>query len=173
MKNKVDKVTTAGGAETVIVSSCLLGLPARYDGGDSKSNELIARLSGKVVIAVCPEGLGGLPTPRPAAEIKAGNDNADAPYVPDVRCVPDGSSVLDGSACVTTSCGEDVTASFIRGAEECLSIARINQVSRAYLKEKSPSCGVSIIKKDGTPCAGSGVTAELLKRNNIETTGCR
>ncbi len=155
MKNKAVKETTAGDGAAVIVSACLLGLPTRYDGGDSRNGELIKKLAGKVIIALCPEELGGLPTPRPAAEIKDG----------------DGSCVLDGTACVKTPCGGDVTANFIKGAKEVLRVAGLNRVARAYLKEKSPSCAVNIIKKHGKDYAGSGVTAELLKRNNIETIG--
>ncbi|VAV84745.1 Uncharacterized protein YbbK [hydrothermal vent metagenome] len=155
MENNIKKIATDD-TEAVIVSACLLGLPTRYDGGDSRSNELIKKLAGKVIIAVCPEELGGLSTPRPCSEITGDGTGAD---------------VLDGTACVQTSSGTEVTANFIKGAQEVLRIARLNKVTKAYLKEKSPSCGVKIIKQHGKDYAGSGVTAELLKRNKIETIG--
>ena len=160
MKNKDGK--------TIIVSACLLGIPTRYDGGDSRNDELISELAGVVVIAICPEELGGLPTPRSAAEIK---DNAEGRCAPDGPKAPEGAGVLDGTACVVTKDGTDVTSNFIKGAEEVLRIARDNQVTRAYLKEKSPSCGLDLIKKDGNNHEGSGVTTALLKKNNIETIG--
>ncbi len=165
--------------ETIIVSACLLGIPSRYDGGHSKNDEFIKGLAGKVVIAICPEELGGLPTPRPAAEIKAGDAAKN-------RCVPersenngcvttigsaDGASVLDGMAKVMNIDGKEVTENFIKGAEETLQIARKNQATRAYLKEKSPSCGVTTIKSNNKDCKGSGVTAELLRRDKIKTIG--
>ncbi len=161
------KKTTTSAPETIIVSACLLGIPSRYDGGDSKNEELISRLAGKVIIAVCPEELGGLPTPRPAAEIKGSDDGV---------CVTtpgnaDGASVLDGMARVVAKDGKEVTKDFIRGAEETLRIAKKNQATQAYLKEKSPSCGVTTIKRGNRDCKGSGVTTELLKRNKIETIG--
>ncbi len=152
-------------AEKVIVSSCLLGRPTRYDGGHSKNDDLISKLAGKVVIAVCPEELGGLGTPRPAAEIKGSGDGGS------IIGNTDGASVLDGKARVMNVNSKDTTESFIKGAEETLRIARENLATRAYLKEKSPSCGVTVIKKGNKDCEGSGVTTALLRLNNIETIG--
>jgi len=153
--------------EKVIVSACLLGIPSRYDGGHSKNDELIRKLSGKVVIAVCPEELGRLATPRPAAEIKGSGDGGCDTQIG----TADGASVLDGIARVIDIDGTDVTSNFIKGAEETLRIAMNNQVTRAYLKEKSPSCGVNIIKQKGSDTTGIGVLTALLKKNNIETIG--
>jgi uncharacterized protein YbbK (DUF523 family) len=154
IKNKTDKLaeTTAGGSEAIIVSACLLGLPTRYDGGECKDAELISRLGGDIIIALCPEQLGGLSTPRAPSEITGG----------------DGTSVLDGTAKVKDAENTDVTEAFIKGAEEVLRIALLNSVSKAYLKEKSPSCGVNLIKKNNKDQKGSGVLAALLKKNNIE-----
>ena len=76
---------------TVLVSACLLGVPCRYD-GQSKRHPLAQELCRRHrVIPVCGEIFGGLPTPRPPAEI----------------C---------GQRVVTRE-GADVTAAYRRGAE--------------------------------------------------------
>lgn len=142
-------------AKTVIVSACLLGLKTRYDGGDALSAEALKELDGAIPIPVCPEVLGGLPTPRPRAEI----DNGD------------GTSVLDGTSKVTDENGRDRTASFIKGAEAVLEIARMTGARVAFLKEKSPSCGVTLISKKGASETGMGVTAALLQKEGLETKG--
>jgi len=139
----------------IVISSCLAGLATRYDGGDNFREEIASLLAqGKAALA-CPEQLGGLPTPRPPAEIVGGT----------------GADVLDGNAKVLTNGGEDVTAEFIRGAEQTLRIARSVGAKYAVLKESSPSCGSDTIY-DGTYTrtkrAGFGVTAALLRRHGIE-----
>lgn len=55
----------------ILVSACLLGTPCRYDGASRPCGEL-ARLEvlGHRLIPVCPEVMGGLPTPRPPAELQ-------------------------------------------------------------------------------------------------------
>ncbi len=141
--------------ETVIVSACLLGLKTRYDGGDALSPEALEALQGKLAIPACPEQLGGLPTPRPRAAIVSG----------------DGSDVLDGRSRVADEKGKDVTESFLRGAEGMLNIARLSGAKKAFMKEKSPSCGVSLICRDSACIPGSGVAAALLKREGLKITG--
>ncbi len=138
----------------ILVSSCLLNLNTRYD-GISNENPLLIRYSscGKF-IPICPEQLGGLPTPRKPAEITGG----------------DGKDVLAGSAKVFNTSKEDLTLNFIKGSEEVLKILKIIPVTAAILKEKSPSCGVNYIY-DGSfssvKIKGAGVTAALLKNLNI------
>ena len=52
----------------LLVSACLLGTPCRYD-GKSKKNEAVCALAERFeLIPVCPEVLGGLPTPRTPSE---------------------------------------------------------------------------------------------------------
>ena len=120
-----------------LVSACLLGLCTRYDGASKPDNECRNFLKKSICIPVCPEQLGGLPTPRPPAEIIGG----------------DGHDVLRGKARIITINGDDVTASFIRGAQQVLQLVTIQDVNGICLKARSPSCGVS-----GT----MGVTAALL-----------
>lgn len=142
----------------IIVSACLAGIPCRYD-GKAQRNERIAELvkCGKA-IAVCPECMSGLTTPRIPAEIVGGS----------------GEDVLDKKAQVIASNGEirtDVTEAFISGAEFALKIAKENGAVKALLKSNSPSCGCGTVY-DGTFSGGkkkgNGVTAALFIRNGIE-----
>ena len=109
---------------------------------------------GKAVL-VCPEQLGGLPTPRSACEIMDGT----------------GEDVLDGKVKVLSREGKDVTEQFVLGAEEVLKIAKLYGIKKAILKARSPSCGSNVIY-NGTFSSqkrkGNGVTVALLKRNGIE-----
>lgn len=100
-------------------------------------------LARRIWIPVCPEQLGGLPTPRKPAEIEGG----------------DGGDVLDGRARVVDVDGRDVTRFFIHGARQCLRIVQEQGISRALLKARSPSCGLK---------PRIGVTAALLCRHGIE-----
>jgi uncharacterized protein YbbK (DUF523 family) len=128
---------------TCLVSACLIGLCTRYDGQTKADPGCLAQLTSSVWIPVCPEQLGGLPTPREAADIVGG----------------DGVDVLAGRAEVTTKSGIDLTAEFIRGAEQVLQLARLQQVGVAFLKARSPSCAVH---------GKIGVTAALLQSAGIE-----
>ena len=146
----------------ILVSACLLGQRVRYDGGHSKNDaHLLAkwRAQGRVV-AFCPEVAGGLGTPRPPAQI------VDA----------DGEAVLDGTARILTSDGDDVTEAFIAGAWATLKVAQDADIRIAILKSKSPSCGSqriynTQIQPDGSAHSalvpGAGVTTALLRRHQI------
>lgn len=139
----------------VIVSACLLGLQTRYDGTDALNEDAHALLKGRLVVPVCPEQLGGLPTPRPRAEITCG----------------DGADVLECRSRVVDENGEDLTARFIKGAAATLKVAVLTGAREAYLKEKSPSCGASIICRQGERAKGMGVTAALLVKEGIGVKG--
>ena len=103
--------------EKLLISACLTGENCKYDGGNNAlPPETLAALRGRYeLVPVCPEQLGGLPTPRVPSERKDGR--------------------------VVSRAGEDVTDAFRRGAEEALRIARENGCRRALLKTNSPSCG--------------------------------
>ncbi len=138
----------------ILISACLLGCKCRYDGTGKRHQSLIERLSDVDCVPVCPEELGGLPTPRPRAEIQGG----------------DGQDVLNGHAQVVSERGQDVTEPFIRGAQRTLEIARTSGATEAILKSRSPSCGCHHIasgKFDGTLHEGKGVTAAFLERHGI------
>jgi uncharacterized protein YbbK (DUF523 family) len=143
--------------EKVLVSACLLGAKVRYHGGDARSEHPILRRwqeEGRLV-AVCPERDGGLPTPRPPAEIVGGDG---------------GRGVLNRIALVRTREGRDVTPAFVHGAEEALAAARAQRIRVAVLKDGSPSCG-STFTYDGTFTGARhsvpGVTAALLEQHGI------
>ncbi len=125
-----------------LVSACLAGLCTRYDGKYKADNRCLQELAGMHWIPVCPEQLGGLSTPRIAADLSGG----------------DGHDVLAGQALVVDKNGRDVTTNFIHGARQVLAIARAQQIEHALLKARSPSCGL------GHPV---GVTAALLRENGI------
>ncbi|MBI5561032.1 MAG: DUF523 domain-containing protein [Deltaproteobacteria bacterium] len=149
----------------VIVSACLVGIKSRHDGTDALSGDVLASLGDAVIIPVCPEQLGGLPTPRPMAEI-TGGDGTDVLKI-DVL----GIDALKKTARVVDENGRDVTLNFIKGAEAALSIAKLSGTGKAILKERSPSCGVKRIVRSGKEAPGMGVTAALLKREGIEIEG--
>ena len=134
----------------LIISACLLGESCRYD-GKSKPCEAVERLQKEYeLLPVCPECMGGLPTPRPPAEIQK-----------------------DGR--VINREGRDVTANYRRGAEMTLELARREDCHIALLKEKSPSCGRGRIYDGsftGTLTEGNGICAALLLlQNGIEVLG--
>jgi len=138
----------------ILVSGCLAGLHCRYDGKKSSSaavQELIRRGEG---IVVCPEQLGGLPTPRADSKIVGG----------------DGFDVLSGKAKVISEEGIDVTEQFIGGARETLRLARLVGAKRVIFKERSPSCGVKKIYRGEEIVDGCGVTTALLLREGFEVT---
>lgn len=139
----------------VLVSACLLGQPVRYDGRSSGHPDLLQtwQREGRVV-PLCPEVAGGLPTPRPPAEIPGGQ----------------GGAVLDGEAQVVTVGGEDVSAQFLAGARLALELVRRHGIRVAVLKSGSPSCGNRLVY-DGTfsdtKVSGEGVTSALLRREGV------
>ena len=144
----MDSAPTPGQAEkpAILVSACLLGVACTHR-GESKANEAVGRLAGEArLVPVCPEVAGGLPIPRPSAEVG-----------------PDGR--------VRTGSGADVTDFYERGAEHALALARAEGVHRAVLKARSPSCGSRQIY-DGTHSGvlieGEGVTAAALRRAGVE-----
>ena len=132
----------------ILISGCLLGINCRYDGGSTEHKEVLELSKKHNLIPVCPEQLGGLPTPRVPAEIV-------------------GDKVLNKN-------GEDVTAHFQKGAIETLKLAKLMNCNYAILKERSPSCGCGQIY-DGTFTGnlveGNGITANLLVENGVKVIG--
>jgi uncharacterized protein YbbK (DUF523 family) len=116
----------------------------RFDGQSKLDPRIIAMSKKEVLIPVCPEQLGGLPTPRKPAEIRGGK--------------------------VITEIEDDVTAQYRKGAEDVLAIAYILGIKEAIFKQRSPACGVGKIY-DGTfserVVKGDGITTALLKKNGI------
>ncbi len=139
----------------ILVSACLAGFPCSYDGEPRTIEKIKALVEAGEAFPVCPEELGGLPTPREIAEIVGG----------------DGSDVLEGQAKVITRNGENVTQEFILGAYRVLEIAKKYEIFKAVLKANSPSCGVGLIYDgsfQGNLKKGDGVLVTLLKREGIK-----
>lgn len=141
----------------VLVSACLLGQPVRYKAIHKRcDNEVLARWQAQGrVVPVCPEVSGGLPVPRPAAEITSGAG---------------GAKVLLGQARVIDRQGLDVSNVFISGAQHVLLQAQSQDIRVAVLKEGSPSCGSGYIY-DGSftskRVTQQGVLATLLEGSGI------
>ncbi|MBI5328599.1 MAG: DUF523 domain-containing protein [Deltaproteobacteria bacterium] len=143
----------------ILISACLVGINCRHDGTNAMRKKLIKQYSKERLIPICPEQLGGLPTPRPRAEI-----NPPSPPFRKEGNKKKNCKVIDMN-------DRDVTKEFIHGAEEALQIAKLFNIKKALLKEKSPSCGVRFIYKSGKLVIGMGVTARLLKDGGIEVAG--
>ncbi|MGB3647236.1 MAG: DUF523 domain-containing protein [Desulfobulbales bacterium] len=126
-----------------LASACLTGLKTRYDGRIITIAACRKAVAGGIYIPVCPEQLGGLPTPRTAADLVGG----------------DGHDVLAGRARVLDRTGKDVTENFILGARQVLAIAREQDIAKVILKAGSPSCG--LVPK-------LGVTAALLQEQGYD-----
>ena len=130
----------------ILVSACLLGMNCRFDGGNNTHPQIREMVKSENILPVCPEQLGGLPTPRAPAEIQKNKT-------------------------VFTSRGDNVTPSFIKGGEETLNLARLFGIKKAILKDGSPSCGSTYIY-DGTftgkKIPGMGITTSLLRQNGFD-----
>ncbi len=109
-----------------MISACLLGINCRYDGGAKEVAECSGLALRYNLVPFCPEQLGGLPTPRPAAEIRGG----------------DGNDVIRARAGVfRITDGADLTSAFVRGAEEAMRMAELVGAEGFFFKGGSPSCG--------------------------------
>jgi len=141
----------------LLISACLLGVACNHEGRGSPRAVVDELARHYRLVPVCPEVLGGLPTPRAAAELTGG----------------DGTDVVAGAggARVVNIDGQDVTAAYRRGAEAAVAVARAVGATRAVLKARSPSCGSSGVY-DGTfsrrLVPGRGVTAAALAAAGLE-----
>jgi uncharacterized protein YbbK (DUF523 family) len=130
----------------ILVSACLLGVECNHRGLASPSSAVAALAPEAHLVPVCPETAGGLPTPRPAAEIQ-----------------PDGR--------VRTAEGEEITDCYQRGAAQAVALAKATGAERAVLKARSPSCGCHQVY-DGTFSRalrpGEGITAAALRSAGVE-----
>ncbi|MBI4712323.1 MAG: DUF523 domain-containing protein [Planctomycetes bacterium] len=132
-----------------LVSACLLGIKSRYDGSSALRTSLLKRLKDKPILLICPEKLGGLPTPRPPAQI------------------------VSRSPLQVKTRNKDVTAAFLRGADRLMKLLKSVSISDAYLKSRSPSCGYRKVYQRGPDniarlVKGNGILAELLMAKSIK-----
>ncbi len=127
----------------VLVSACFLGIPCRWHGRRAKfRTKLIEKLKQKYVLApVCPEQLGGMPTPRTGETLQGGT----------------GAQVLDeGFRIYAPETGEDMTDFHIKGGKVTLEIAKTIGAEKAYFKGGSPSCDKE------------GIAGEILQRGGVK-----
>ncbi|MBQ6183198.1 MAG: DUF523 domain-containing protein [Oscillospiraceae bacterium] len=128
----------------IMVSACLMGENCKYNGGNNCNEKVLRLAADNEMIPVCPEQMGGLPTPRVPSEIADG--------------------------VVTAKDGRNVDREFRLGAAKCLKIALREQPDLIVLQSRSPSCGVKQ-RYDGTFTGklidAPGVTAELLMKNGF------
>lgn len=128
----------------IAVSACLLGENCKYSGGNNYSEKLNKMLEGHDVIPVCPEVMGGLPTPRVPSEIVNGR--------------------------VLMKDGTDVDKAFRKGAETALKKVLDNGVTLCILQPGSPSCGVTEVYDgsfSGKKIPGKGIFAQELEKAGI------
>ncbi len=134
----------------ILVSACLLGVCCKYNGTQNLTEEVLKLREHYTLIPVCPEQLGGLTTPREPVELVG----------------------IEQKAMMRS--GKEVTAAFIKGAQETLRVAQLLDCKVALLKENSPSCGFGTIYDgsfSGKKIAGNGMTADYLDKNGIPVFG--
>lgn len=128
----------------VLVSACLAGEACRYDGSAAAHPAVLELVRQGRAVPVCPEVLGGLPTPREPVEISGGR--------------------------LLTRSGAEVTEAFHAGARKCLELALAAGCREAILKARSPSCGCGSVYDgtfSGALVSGDGVFAALVKARGI------
>ncbi|HKA34791.1 MAG TPA: DUF523 domain-containing protein [Candidatus Binatia bacterium] len=135
----------------IVVSACLVGKRCRYNGEHRAHAGVLRYLRGKKYVAVCPEKLAGWGVPRPPVEFRGGGAQ----------------KAVDGEASIVDNRGRNRTRSLMRGAKRALARALSSHATEAILKEKSPSCGVEKVFRDGRLVRGGGVFTYLLKRRGV------
>lgn len=141
----MENATATMNKPNIVVSACLIGYNCKYNGNNNYCSKIEKLKNQYNLIAICPEVLGGLPTPRVPSEII-------------------GDKVINQE-------GLDVTKNYNKGANLALEKVLLNNCQIAILKAKSPSCGCGKIY-DGTFTStlinGDGVTTKLFKKHNIK-----
>ena len=136
-----------------LFSACLLGVNCKYNGENNFRKDIYDIFIQEGGIPVCPEQLGGLPTPRLPASFYGG----------------DGDLVLQNQAKIKQiETGKDVTEYFVKGAEETEKIIKDLSIEKVFFKEGSPSCGVNRVWFGKEKGKGSGVTSAKLKQLKIK-----
>ena len=137
---------------TIVVSACLIGQRCRYNGEDKRHPGVIRFLRGKKYVALCPEMLAGWGSPRPAVQFHGGG----------------ASDVAQGKAKIKDERGMDRTESLMQGVSMALEQAQTLQAREAILKEKSPSCGVRRVYRDGKLTRGEGLFTHGLRKKGVQ-----
>lgn len=139
-----DDFTILADALPVLVSACLAGEPCRYDASAAAHPAVLQLVAAGRAVCVCPEVLGGLPTPREAVELRAGR-----------------------AMCRS---GRDVTGEFLAGAQAALQLGLARGCRQAIVKSRSPSCGCGRVYDgnfSGALVSGDGLFTALLKEHGF------
>ena len=143
----------------ILVSACLVGVACNHRGGTNTSPDVLELSESAWLVPICPEVSGGLPIPRPAAELQR-----------------------DGS--VRTAGGADVGDAYRAGASRAVEVAGQVGAARAVLKARSPSCGShqvydgtftrTLVEREGlTAAALRGAGVEVVSEEDIAAQGDR
>ena len=123
----------------IAVSACLLGENCKYNGGNNRNEAVLNFIKDKEVLPVCPEVVGGLPTPRVPVELVNGVAiNRD---------------------------GVNVDQEFHLGVDRMLKKLAEEDIELVILQPRSPSCGSRQIYDGtftGTLKPGQGMFAKVL-----------
>ena len=130
----------------VAVSACLLGVPCRYDGTHRRSEAVLRAVRGRRVWPICPEVIAGFGVPRP-------------PIV-----------LTESPRRVVDAAGRDRTEALRAAGRWVVVQARRLGIAAAVLKERSPSCGVHALVRDGRTVAGTGLVAAMLRDAGVACT---
>ncbi|WP_413455329.1 DUF523 domain-containing protein [Glutamicibacter sp. FR1] len=128
----------------VLVSSCLAGIPRRYNVKAKANPAIVEAVARGDAVAACAEELGELSSPHPPAEISGG----------------DGNDVLEGRAAVLDINDEDVSWLFVAGAQKVEDLVQREGITEAILQDHSPSCS-----------AGASTMARI-PENLLRAMGC-
>ena len=126
--------------QPLLISACLLGVRCRYDGACKACAHASALAQQYQLIPICPEQLGGLPTPRTPAERRGEH--------------------------VFTKDGRDVTAEYQRGAEEALSDPEDSAASAVSPERFMFRASAARARMDHTPEA---VTTSMSPRRSVSS----
>jgi uncharacterized protein YbbK (DUF523 family) len=137
----------ASGREVVVVSACMVGVRCRFDGRDKADATATGRLGDVEILPLCPEVLARFGVPRPSITLSPG-DQGELTHATDAR-------------------GRDVTQALESGARLADLFATEAGATRALLKERSPSCGVTQVHGPSGVTAGQGRFTARLRRRGL------
>lgn len=149
----------------IMVSACLVGFNCRYNAQTKVHHNILRKLRNQPLLIICPEILGGLPTPRPPVRFVP---KQSKPLTKNV-----GGEVIKGRTCLIWTTGQDVTQCFINGVQKIMRLIKPLTIRCAYLKSRSPSCGLGMVASwdaqinSSKLLPGDGVLTAFLKTVNI------
>ncbi len=150
----------------ILVSACLVGFNCRYNARIKVHPNILRKLQNQPLLIVCPEVLGGLPTPRPPVRFVP---KQSKPLTKNA-----GGEVIKGQTCLISTTGQDVTQYFINGAQKIMRLIKLLTIHCAYLKTRSPSCGSGMVaswdaqRNSSKLLPGNGILTTFLKTVNIK-----